>query len=316
MVARLIKQTVVLLSIALAAGLIVLWSTVGGRDWVISRASRGIYGELRCERSGLRWTTYQKWPIDERLNWGRTPEPKPFGYRIRTAHPAPLMLLTGEGMVLPPTRKNIGLWHESGIASMQAGRQKYATPSPPLTGTLVNRRVLVAQSGAPLPSATPAETKAMAATVPVEPHLDSRYMAAPVTAKARFDMGLPSLHRPNDGRGDASALFKESSELTIVPKIKPGVAADTSLRLSFGGSGQISFPYESFATPYWAAALATLTPAWIALLAGGIGWRKRRLRRRRGLCMNCGYDLRGTPEVCPECGTTIASIDTPRASNV
>lgn len=60
--------------------------------------------------------------------------------------------------------------------------------------------------------------------------------------------------------------------------------------------------YSYIVVPWWAAIVPTLLlPAW---------WIARRSRRRYkvGLCTSCGYDLRATPDRCPECGK-VASRD-------
>jgi hypothetical protein len=58
--------------------------------------------------------------------------------------------------------------------------------------------------------------------------------------------------------------------------------------------------------PFWSVAAA----ASVAPLTGGVAALRRRhgrLRRVRGHCPICGYDLRATPGRCPECGTTAAA---------
>lgn len=63
-----------------------------------------------------------------------------------------------------------------------------------------------------------------------------------------------------------------------------------------------SRPVLNLRVPFWGLLLATLVlpVAWVA---------HRRIRtwashrpRPRGICSTCGYDLRATPDRCPECG--------------
>jgi hypothetical protein len=50
--------------------------------------------------------------------------------------------------------------------------------------------------------------------------------------------------------------------------------------------------------PHWLTFLLTAPwPAWWF-----VRHRKLRSRRRAGLCMHCGYDLRASTDRCPECG--------------
>jgi hypothetical protein len=74
-----------------------------------------------------------------------------------------------------------------------------------------------------------------------------------------------------------------------------GAAVGTS---GFGGA-----PGRWINLPYWMpCAVAGVVPlGWL--------WHRRRIAGRvgRGLCRHCGYDLRATPEQCPECGAPAAS---------
>ena len=78
----------------------------------------------------------------------------------------------------------------------------------------------------------------------------------------------------------------------------------TPLVLAFEHTGRVSAEVLPGApnTPVAAAAWVVYLSLFVVAYRRVHGHRVRTLRRALGQCLRCGYDLRGTPERCPECG--------------
>jgi hypothetical protein len=75
----------------------------------------------------------------------------------------------------------------------------------------------------------------------------------------------------------------------------------------------LGFWHFDFSGPRRAERMVVV-PLWLPLPAASLlpalwlAWTQREARRRRaGLCPACGYDLRASPDRCPECGAAAAS---------
>ena len=56
--------------------------------------------------------------------------------------------------------------------------------------------------------------------------------------------------------------------------------------------------------PLWIPFLLFAAYPTLAFIRGPL---RRYRRRKRGLCVTCGYDLRGSPKRCPECGVEVGT---------
>ncbi len=80
--------------------------------------------------------------------------------------------------------------------------------------------------------------------------------------------------------------------------------------------------FRGFETYWWYRRLPTVGiafPLWIpallsvfALYVSYLPMYRRRKRKKLGLCLKCGYDLRASKERCPECGKEFGSTNAAR----
>jgi hypothetical protein len=74
-----------------------------------------------------------------------------------------------------------------------------------------------------------------------------------------------------------------------------------------GGTSVCALSTETVGVPFWAVAAAS------AVAPGLWTFTRLRLRRARnrvarGQCLQCGYDLRASPDRCPECGAAAPAV--------
>ena len=62
-----------------------------------------------------------------------------------------------------------------------------------------------------------------------------------------------------------------------------------------------SYGFQSWylSVPFW---IPTVVFSGLLCSLYGVGFLRRRKRKKLGLCIQCGYDLRASKERCPECG--------------
>jgi hypothetical protein len=149
------------------------------------------------------------------------------------------------------------------------------------------------------PSTAPAAIGGANVTIPVE-QASAQITLGGTTTVANVQGGVLGT-----GAGGTGALFLLAPwPPALAPPANPPTGPYQFLAYSVGTTGERT---RVVIFPFWLAVLLMAMPTAWALLAESRA-RRRRWRARHGCCNNCGYDLRASPERCPECGTFSTSF--------
>jgi hypothetical protein len=101
---------------------------------------------------------------------------------------------------------------------------------------------------------------------------------------------------------------KGLSNVTDMSPIELRSSGARSLGFVFGRTSAAAhaatFSSRQATIPRWFL-LATLAVLGLIAVRAAVHQRQILKRRRRSLCPSCGYDIRATPQRCPECGTPL-----------
>lgn len=134
------------------------------------------------------------------------------------------------------------------------------------------------------------EGGAIATFVPEEPYMDAS------------DRNLPPghvMHTMDSAADEFSPIESSASPGISIERLRQPVWLPYQI---FGGRSTTVIPSGfMYLIPFWMVVVGLLVT--FSCACGPIKQLRRRKRKKFGLCLRCGYDLRESKERCPECGT-------------
>jgi hypothetical protein len=188
-----------------------------------------------------------------------------------------------------------------GPTTISGSSLKLATSQPASLTFSTNTMTLKSSSTPPAPP--PGTTVITSYSLTMPPTVAT---SSPSTTTTTFNMMTPAV--PSNSQLTISG--SGTLMITFAPTLSDGfIPMPPNLAVLSSKNPFMAYTVQSSPRMSW----VVIVPFWsvVPALAAMIGlllwrdrsWRRRDRREREGLCVNCGYDLRATPERCPECGT-------------